>query len=63
MSSTLARINKELYNQLQEFAFQKHKNARSAKTELDEAVKEYLAKQQDQEKEFEPRKKPEAKNK
>ena len=51
MSTTLARINKDLFNQLQEFAFQKHRNARSAKTELEEAVKEYLANQQDQEKE------------
>ncbi len=50
MSSTLARIDKELYNQLQELAFQKHKNARSAKTELEEAVKKYLAEQEEQEK-------------
>ncbi len=51
MSSTLARIDKELYNQLQEFSFKKHRNARSAKTELEKAVKKYLAEQQDQEKE------------
>lgn len=50
MTSVQTRIDKELYNQLQAFAFKKHKNFRSAKTELDEAVKEYLAKQ-DQEKE------------
>ncbi|MHA1407952.1 MAG: hypothetical protein ACTSSG_11320 [Candidatus Heimdallarchaeaceae archaeon] len=50
ISSTLARINKELYHQLQKLAFQKHKNARSTKTELEKAVKEYLAKHE-QEKE------------
>ncbi len=44
MSSTLARIDKELYNQLQEFSLQKHRNARSTKTELEEAVKQYLKK-------------------
>lgn len=49
MSSTLARINKDLYNQLQEFAFQKHRNTRSAKTELEEAVKAYLTNQKEQE--------------
>ncbi len=51
MSSTLARIDKKLYHQLQEFAFKKHKNFRSAKTVIDQAVKQYLANQQDPEKE------------
>ncbi len=50
MSSTLARIDKKLYNQLQEFAFHKHRNARSAKVELEEAVKKYLTNQLKQEK-------------
>ena len=45
------RIDKDLYYQLQQFALKKHKNSRSAKTEVDEAVRQYLAKQQDQEKE------------
>ena len=62
-NSTLARIDKDLYHQLQEFSLRKNRNARCAKTELEKAVKEYLAKQQDQEKELKPRKKPEAKNK
>lgn len=51
MSSTLARIDKDLYIQLQKFAHKKHKSFRCAKTEIDEAVKQYLANQQDPEKE------------
>ncbi len=44
-NSTLARIDKDLFYQLQEFSLRKNRNARSAKTELEKAVKEYLAKQ------------------
>ena len=51
MSSTQVRIDKELYHKLQVHAYNKHKNFRCLKKEVDEAVKEYLAKQQDLEKE------------
>lgn len=50
MSSTQTRIDKELYNQLKELAFQKHKNFRSLKIEVDAAVREYLAKHENQDK-------------
>lgn len=51
MTSTSVKINKNLFNQLQDFTYKKHKSFRCVKIELDEAVKEYLANQQDQEKE------------
>ena len=44
MTSVQARIDKELYEKLQRFAFDKHKSFRCAKQELDEAVKQYLEK-------------------
>ena len=44
MTSVLARIDKELYEKLKRFAFEKHRSFRSVKIELDEAVKEYLEK-------------------
>jgi len=42
MTSVLARIDKELYEKLKRFAFDKHKSFRCVKIELDEAVKQYL---------------------
>lgn len=50
MSTTSVKIDKEIYRDLQEFAYRKHKNFRCVRTELDEAVKQYLA-EQDPEKE------------
>lgn len=50
MSTTSVKIDKEIYRDLQEFAYNKHKSFKCAKTELEEAVKEYLANQQEQEK-------------
>ncbi len=51
MSSTQTRIDKELYEKLKRFAYKKHKSFRCAKTEIDEAVKHYLANQEEQDKE------------
>lgn len=42
MSSVLARIDKDLYEKLKRFAFEKHRSFRCVKIELDEAVKQYL---------------------
>ncbi len=50
MSTTSVKIDKEIYRDLQAFAYKKHKNFRCVRTELDEAVKQYLA-EQDPEKE------------
>ncbi|MHA1401558.1 MAG: hypothetical protein ACTSQE_14505 [Candidatus Heimdallarchaeaceae archaeon] len=47
MSTTSVKIDKEIYRDLQAFAYKKHKSFKCAKTELEEAVKQYLAEQQD----------------
>ena len=51
MTSIQVRIDKELYHKLQTHAYNKHRNFRSLKKEVEEAVKEYLAKQEEIEKE------------
>ena len=53
MAIVQAGIDKELWNKLQEFALKKYGNTRSTKIELEEAVRQYLANQQEQEKEKE----------
>lgn len=51
MNTTSVKIDKEIYRDLQEFAYKKHKSFKCAKTEFEEAVRQYLARQQEQEKE------------
>ena len=51
MSTISVKIDKKIYCDLQAFAFKRHRNFRCVRTELDEAVKQYLANQQDPEKE------------
>lgn len=46
MSTTSVKIDKEIYKNLQDFAYKKHKSFRCVKTELNEAVKQYLESQE-----------------
>lgn len=42
-NTTHTRISKDLYEKLRQFSFVKHSSLKGVKTELDEAVKRYLA--------------------